>query len=140
MDWWVTKGDRRPVGPVSTELLLQGIGAGKVPRDALVCEVGGTSWKCIGELSPFSIAFGEHGGRRRLDSESERTPLDPCGEDVFLSRFDDAPPEHTLVDRAPAFRQSEPPARATLHAFDDADDKTIADAVPLRTSEPPTKP
>lgn len=136
MNWWVTKGDRRPVGPVSTELLLQGIGAGKVPKDALVCEVGGTSWKWIGDIAPFSIAIDERADRPRLDSQSDRTPLDPCGQDVFLSRFDDSPPEHTFVDRSPVFRPSDPPP-SELHSFDDADEKTIADAVPLRPSEPP---
>jgi hypothetical protein len=138
MEWWVTKGDRRPLGPVSTELLLQGIGAGKVPRDALVCEVGGTAWKWIGEIEPFSIALDERRGRRRFDPESERTVADPPSTDDFLTRFDNAP-EHTMVDRTP-FRPSEPPPRPWLERFDDAEEKTIVDKVPLRGSDPPTEP
>ena len=67
------EGDRVPVGPVSTELLLQGIGAGNVPKDALVCEVSGTSWKWIGDIAPFSTALDEH-QRRRFDPENELTP------------------------------------------------------------------
>jgi EAL domain-containing protein (putative c-di-GMP-specific phosphodiesterase class I) len=37
--------------------VLQGIGAGKVPKDALVCEVGGTTWTWIGEVAAFGVAL-----------------------------------------------------------------------------------
>ena len=128
MDWWVTKGDRGPVGPASTELLLRGIGAGKVPRDALVCEVGGSSWKWIGEVAPFSGAFGDR---------SVHLPEVPTS-DEFLSKFDDNP-EHTTVDRSP-MRVSEPPPRPWLERFDDVEEQTIVDRIPLHASEPPTEP
>jgi hypothetical protein len=134
MEWWVTKGDRIPVGPVSTERLLQGIAAGKVPKDALVCEVGGTTWKGIGDIAPFSAALDEH-QRHRFDPENELTPLDPVAEDEFLSRPDNAPERHT-VERSP-LRPSEAPPREWLERFDDTEEKTTVDAVPLRPSEPP---
>jgi hypothetical protein len=138
MDWWVTKGDRRPVGPVSTQLLLRGIGAGKVPRDALVCEVGGTSWKWIGEIAPFSAAIDERRIRRRLESSDDLTLADPPTSDEFLREFEDAR-EHTTVDRSP-LRLSEPPPRPWLERFDDPEENTIVDVVPLRPSNPPTEP
>ena len=138
MDWWVTKGDRRPVGPVSTELLLRGIGAGKVPSDALVCEVGGSSWKWIGDIALFSVALSERGIRRRLDSSNDLSVVDPPTSDEFLREFEDAT-EHTTVDRVP-LRVSEPPPRRWLERFDDAEENTIVDTVPLRASEPPTEP
>lgn len=135
MDWWVTKGDRRPVGPVSTELLLRGIGARKVPKDAMVCEVGGSSWRWIAEVAPFSAAFDERQSRRRMDSFEDRTLADPPTSEEFLTDFEDTS-EHTTVDASP-LRSSEPPARPWLERFDDAEEKTIVDD-PIRTLEPPS--
>src|SRR5262245_33542307 len=106
MDWWVVHGDRKPIGPVSTELLLQGIGADMIPRDALVCEVGGTTWKPILKTAPFSAALDDRRRRRRMDSEYEPTIADAPPEES-LSRFDEVV-EHTVVDR-PRTHSSIPP-------------------------------
>lgn len=101
MDWWVTKGDRKTVGPVSTELLLQGIGAGKVPMEALVCEVGGESWKPIIEVLPFSRAF-DRPARKRMDSWDDSTEAGPPAAEFF-----EEADEQTLVDALP--RGADPP-------------------------------
>ena len=77
--WWVAR-DQDPVGPVTTELLLEGIAAGKVGSDVLFCRVGGTEWKPITETAVFAEAIAQ-----RRDA--------PVG-----AAFDDQT-EHTLVDR-----------------------------------------
>jgi hypothetical protein len=134
MEWWVTHGDRKPIGPVTTELLLQGIGADMIPRDALVCEVGGTTWKPILKVPPFSIALDDRHRRRRMDSEYEPTIVDAPSDEEGLGRFDEVV-EHTIVDR-PRTHSSIPPRLPTrLDQFDDADDKTVTDAAPLPSRE-----
>src|SRR5512144_796182 len=90
IDWWVMHGDGPPVGPVSTALLIQGIQAGKVPRDSLVCEVGGTEWRRLVSIPDLAEAFTPR-PRRRFDPESERTqfddaPLPPEEEEERSSR------------------------------------------------------
>jgi hypothetical protein len=149
MNWWVTQGDRQPVGPVSTELLLAGIEARKVPRDALICEVGGSQWKWIGDIAPFTEALAKLKDARRFDPDSERIVLDlaplPASESepplkgdrgVPLRRFDESA-ERTVAE-LPPFPPSEPPPPEPLQRFDSAEEKTIVDAEPLRPSDPPT--
>lgn len=132
MEWWVAKGGGTPVGPVSTELLLRGIGAGKVPKDALVCEVGGSSWRSIGETAPFSLAIKEPRARRRLDSGDDLTLADPPAPDEDLSRFDDSPEQTTQTT-------VELPRR-WFDSLSDTEDQTTVDLIPvaLRASEPPS--
>lgn len=101
-------------------------------------EVGGSNWKWIGEVTPFSVAFDDRSIRRRMDSVDDATVADHPTSAEFLSQFDDAT-EHTTVDRAP-FRPSEPPPRPWLERFDEAEEQTIVDRVPPRASEPPTEP
>jgi hypothetical protein len=137
MDWWMTEGDRDPVGPVSTELVLERIEAGEVPKDTLICEVGGTSWKWIGEVGAFSAALDED-QRHRFDPENEQTPLDPVALDEFLNRPDKAT-ERPTAQRS-RLRPSEAPPRAWAEHFDDPEENTLVDSVPLRPSEPPTEP
>lgn len=42
--WYVRVRGQKPLGPVTTEQLAAGIGAGQVPVDAVVCRVGGSKW------------------------------------------------------------------------------------------------
>jgi len=132
MDWWVTQSGQDPVGPVTTELLLKGIDAGKVPIEALVCEVGGQSWRALGEVAPFADAVARQSRARRFD-HAERTMVDPepplpsgigaSEEPINLLRFDGSG-EHTIVDRPPP--PSEPPP---LARFEEGEDRTIVDIV-----------
>jgi hypothetical protein len=55
--WWLMGRDQVPLGPVTTELAIQGIRAGKVPPDTLACEVGGTAWRAIRAVGRFAPAF-----------------------------------------------------------------------------------
>jgi hypothetical protein len=126
VEWWVTKADHVPVGPVSTELLLRGIGAGKVPKDALVCEVGGDRWRWIGETAPFSIAY--HQGRRSIDDE-DMTAADPLTTEDPMSLFDEA--EQTTQTTVQL-------QRSWFESMNDSEERTLVDLMPLRPSEPPT--
>jgi hypothetical protein len=115
MNWWVTRKGKQPIGPVSTELVLKGIVAGKVPRDVLVCEVGGADWKPITVVSPFAAALAQHHGRDRA---------------LAPDQFDEAT-EHTVVDRDPT--------RADFGSlgFDDPNETTVVEATRFESSEPP---
>jgi hypothetical protein len=131
MNWWITTTDRIPLGPVSAELLLEGIEAGRVTPDALVCEVGGTTWKSIGDIGLFAAALARLERARRFAPDLEHVETSSMGS---AEDFDD-PLERTIVERSPLFA-SEPPA-GILHGSDDSDEKTIVDQAPLRRSELP---
>src|SRR5690349_15615542 len=106
-NWWVTYEGRATVGPVSTELLIEGIKAKKVPPDSLVCEVGGSSWRPLGEIAEFQDALTV--GRRSPPSEAPTVRLPLHVARANASRVDDgnALEDHTVVTRPP-FRISEP--------------------------------
>lgn len=128
MEWWVTKDNQVPVGPVSTELLLRGISAGAVPRDALICEVGGTRWRWIGETAPFSVALSGLRIRRSLDSGEDVTMADPPTSEIVLNDFDEEQTTQTTLELP----------RRWFESLNESDDRTAVDIIPLRPSEPPT--
>jgi hypothetical protein len=53
--WYVAVGDTS-VGPVETDLVIRGIEHRRIPPDALVCEVGATSWSALASVEPFHAA------------------------------------------------------------------------------------
>ena len=73
--WWLLGKDRTPIGPVSQRLVLQGILAGRVPADSLVCEVGGAAWRPIREIALFTTAF----AKLRIDGPTIVDPIRPDG-------------------------------------------------------------
>jgi hypothetical protein len=52
-EWLVRQGSGKPIGPVSTELVLRGIEAGKVARSAEVCRVGTHDWLPLDLVDEF---------------------------------------------------------------------------------------
>lgn len=129
MEWWVTKGNQVPVGPVSTELLLRGISAGAVPRDALICEVGGSRWRWIGETAPFSVAIAESRTRPSLDSSDDVTMADLPTSNDALSEFDEEQTTQMTIEIP----------RRWFESLTDPEERTIVDLHPLRPSEPPSE-
>lgn len=130
--WWVTDAGRPPIGPVSTELLLRGIAAGKVPREALVCAVGQKQWKPVRETPPFSDAFAqtlappaaEGTDLVRIEAASNDRRLDTQRP---LSPFSDLADERTIVD-VPSFDLP------TVHDTLPPEDRTLVDGtLPLET-------
>jgi len=132
-DWWVLGTSGEPVGPASSDLVVQGIKAGVIPGDSFVCVVGGTRWEPIRDVPQFRGAFTEllssphipqiHGkgkARRFIDGE-EATIVDATPFFVEPSTIVDAPP--TI-----------PPG---LGVFDELEEKTIVERLPPRPSEPP---
>lgn len=103
MEWWVTAPDGQvPVGPVSTELMIQGILSGMVPKHALICAVGEARWKWIGEIPEFLAALEERRSIPDVAPDLKRlVPSVPA-----LGGFEDGA-EHTIVE-APMFTPSEP--------------------------------
>lgn len=53
--WYVSVGDAT-VGPVATDLVVRGIEHRKIPVDALVCVVGGSTWMSLGTIAVFHAA------------------------------------------------------------------------------------
>jgi len=110
MDWWITQGGRKPIGPVSTDLVLRGLDAGKVPEDSLVCQVGGTQWLALSEVAEFASKLASLKGRPRFDTLTEQTLVD-LGPDSYGN---DGPEERTIVDTNPIRPSEPPPGRATI--------------------------
>lgn len=65
-DWWVRHGSQKPIGPVSAELLVRGIGAGKVPVEAEVCRVGDREWLPLEAIEEFQDALPDDGARTHV--------------------------------------------------------------------------
>ncbi len=53
--WWVAVAGKT-VGPVPTDTVLQGIETGRIPADALVCEVGASEWSHLTMVEDFYTA------------------------------------------------------------------------------------
>lgn len=45
--WYVKDGESSPIGPMTTELLVQGLRAGRVALTVHVCPVGGAEWMAL---------------------------------------------------------------------------------------------
>jgi hypothetical protein len=120
--WWLLGKDRRPIGPVSQKLVLQGILAGRVPGDSLVCEVGGSAWRPIRELDPFTRAF----AKLRIDGP---TIVDPPLDAQPLSRVRHEDNDRTVADAGPVTESPPRPSSPALQRFEEAlGESTIADA------------
>src|ERR1043165_838661 len=131
-DWWVLGKNGEPVGPASSDLIVQGIKAGVIPGDSYVCVVGGNRWESIREVPTFGAAFTEllssphiqqiHGkgkARRFVDGE-EATIVDATPFFAEPSTIGDAPP--TIPPQFPA--------------LDELEERTIVEQLPPRPSEP----
>jgi hypothetical protein len=57
-DWKVRIPGRQAVGPVSTELLIRDIRAGRIPPDIEVVEVGSDAWTPLASVDEFYDALG----------------------------------------------------------------------------------
>ncbi|HEX4476100.1 MAG TPA: GYF domain-containing protein [Polyangiaceae bacterium] len=139
--WWVIRRNRDPVGPVSTDLVLQGIRAGRLPSDALVCELGGAKWRPITEIQSFAreldnlAAAQEESVTESLDLRDPRAKSARRG----ASRRFDHTAETTLVDDSPmssADVDSAIDATRALRPFDDTGEQTIVESSPMESEEP----
>ncbi|HEX7670428.1 MAG TPA: GYF domain-containing protein [Polyangiaceae bacterium] len=134
MDFWVTSCGAKPVGPVSEALVVQGIEAGMIPREALVCEVGGAAWQPIADIAPFAGAIARR--RAKRGAETDRTIIDPYpmipSEPPGALHKVDETVDRTVLDLEPP-QPSDAPARRTLQRFDETEEKTVADAGPPAT-------
>ena len=132
-DWWVLGNSGKPVGPAASELIVQGIKAGVIPGDSLVCVVGGSRWESIRDVPKFRGAFTEMISSPHIaqvhDKAKARRLID--GEEATIV---DAGPfftdPSTIADAAPTI----PPE---LNVFDEIEERTIVEELPLRPSEPP---
>jgi hypothetical protein len=125
-EWWVRQGGSAPIGPVSTELVIRGIDAGKVSNEAEVCQVGGKEWLPIDMVSEFvGYTFDDEAATRVVDSpwfesEAARSMRQPSAASARLppppparsgpGRMGPPPPPSRAPVHAP------PPSRAPLHA------------------------
>jgi len=141
MEWWLTGADRKLLGPFTADALLKGIGTGKVAVDALVCEVGGASWKSIVDVAAFAPAFAQlRRARRFAEDRQDNLPRfrrsEPEGSPAAgVNEFDDSL-EKTIADQSPLFT-SDPPPALPADGYDDGDEGTVRERSPFRPSEPP---
>ena len=136
--WWLMGKDRVALGPVTTELILQGIRAGKVPSDALACEVGATTWRCIRDVGRFAPAF----ARLRIDGPTIADPADllegeePTLANATLARFDE---ERTVADARALLDDAITAAGYEAAAsYEEGNEVTIVDPRPRHSEPPPT--
>ncbi|MFC1642080.1 DUF4339 domain-containing protein, partial [Myxococcota bacterium] len=57
-EWLVRIPGRSPMGPVTTELLVRDVGAGRIPRDTEVCKVGDTAWQPLSAVEQLRKTAG----------------------------------------------------------------------------------
>jgi hypothetical protein len=132
-DWWVLGKNGEPVGPASSDLIVQGIRAGVIPGDSYVCVVGGNRWEPIRDVPKFGAAFTE------LLSSPHISQIHGKGK---ARRFVDGE-EATIVDATPFFAEpstigdAHPTIPPQLPAFDELEERTIVEQLPPRPSEPP---
>jgi hypothetical protein len=135
--WWLMGIDQVAVGPVTTELVVEGIRAGKVPAHTLACEVGATSWRTIRDVGRFAPAF----AKLRIDGPTVVDPAElltdpedpPTLANVRLADFDDSS-ERTVADASAVVDEASLVDDAvTIAGFEEV---TIVDRGP-RHSEPP---
>jgi hypothetical protein len=68
-EWLVRQGSGKPIGPVSTELVIRGIEAGKIAISAEVCRVGTSDWLPLDMVDEFSdVAYDDDAATRVTDS------------------------------------------------------------------------
>lgn len=134
--WWLMGRDRVPIGPVSTELVIQGIRAGKVPSETLACEVGGTAWRSIRGVQRFASSF----AKLRVDGptlvDMEEAPVTDVEDPVTLTNQNlsflaEADEERTIAEPARAVDDFGPTQRV-----DEASEITVVERS-ARHSEPP---
>ena len=101
--WLVSHGEA-VVGPVSTDLLLRGISAQKVPRDARVRQRGWTEWRSLGQIR--ETRAGEGFAARAWELAARMLAAGDEGELILLAL--DAAVDRTRGDVGRAHRDVEP--------------------------------
>jgi len=99
--WHVRIADADPVGPISTDLVVRGIVAGKVPTNALARRDDDTTWIAIGRISEFREAV-RHAPPQSSPLAPESTPMPSSGP---TSTPMGRQPNEVLVARRAADRQ-----------------------------------
>ncbi len=109
--WFVYNDNGDPIGPVGTALLVKGIVAGKVPRDALVRGPTEVKWRPWLEVAEISDAVEEREAAAPLLAPTVQAPNPQLYERAGLSAG--------VVPAAPTVRQL--PGGDAEPDFDDAD-------------------
>jgi len=135
--WWLMGRDRVPIGPVTTELVIQGIRAGKVPSETLACEVGETAWRSIRTVKRFAPSF----AKLKIEGPTlgevvEETPVTDIEDTLTVANaklafFRESDEERTIAEPAPVVDDFGPTQRA-----EESTEVTIVDRG-ARHSEPP---
>ena len=137
--WWVTQGGQEPVGPVSTELVVRGLAAGRVPLDSYVCEVGGSAWKPVRDVRDFTEAVAIAAALKVEERPSGRATLprfDASDDRTMVDVEPMVPSDPRNTDRAPS-RSSRVPPLARFEGNDEL--RTVTDVTPPLSSDPSTE-
>jgi hypothetical protein len=55
--WYLQRRNSRPIGPVPTEEVIEGIKSGEIPRDTMVCAADGKQWMPIAGVPELAAAL-----------------------------------------------------------------------------------
>lgn len=87
-EWWLSRGDGKTEGPLSTQLVVRGLVAGVIPRHAIVCAVGAQQWIRVSAVDEIWEA---------VDSTESRTSVTETP--WFIGRTESG--RHALPDTEP---------------------------------------
>ena len=144
VEWMVREGGSEPIGPVTTELVIRGILAGRVAQNAEVCRLGDNSWRRIDSVPEFAGYTLDDDAQTHVTdspwfagepSSARRAPLGPPPKlpPVGLAPLQRSRPAPPPARTGPPRRAAPPPRAPTLqsasstplagqHGYDAADD------------------
>lgn len=141
-DWLVRQPGSEPIGPVSTELVVRGLQAGRVVPSAMACRMGTQDWRLLREFPEFAGVVFDDAATNVTDSPwfADHPPArpPPPARPAALSRLGLAAPP-TLGSRGIAPPPSTRPLVAGQRSYDEVDDdaETRIAAPPSEAAEFP---
>lgn len=82
--WYIQRALSDPLGPFTTEEILDGLAQGEIPTDSLVREIAGTAWLPFAAVPDFAAAVALLGGR----ADHDETRLAPKAGPAWRSAAD----------------------------------------------------
>lgn len=125
-EWWLSRGDGKTEGPFSTQVVIQGLVGGNIPKHALVCAVGAQQWIRVSAVDEIWEAVEESDSKTSITE----TPW-------FLGRAESGRPSVPDIGKG---NESDPQVRA--RARPSAERKpsegssSVADLDPMRPRVP----
>jgi hypothetical protein len=112
--WFVQNGATDPIGPVSTDLIIKGIVAGKIPLTSRVAEVGSNQYVPLATVESFARIIAEAfppptapvvkvTGTAPIVEASPPADVNPAGRATNTVQVDNGPTVSTATDKPFAY-------------------------------------